>query len=191
MRLFVGIELGEEMKTAAAAAADRLRAALKRADLHVEARWVPRENLHVTLWFIGEVDDERAAGIRGALAAPFQVARFALRAAGLGAFPPAGPPRVLWIGIAAGGEPLAALHGELIPRLAPLGFQPEGRPYAAHLTIARVTEVARRASHDIRRVAAATEADAGVTEISAVTLFRSRVSSKGSTYEPLLRIPLA
>ena len=191
MRLFIGVELPEEMKAAAADAADRLRAALKRARLDVDARWVPASNVHVTLWFIGEVDDERAGRIREALSAPFAASPFMLHARGLGAFPPSGPPRVFWIGIAKGAESLASLHAELAPRLAPLGFEPERRAYSAHLTIARVKDVARGASHPVRRVLADTPADAGATSIASVTLIRSRTSPKGATYEALLRVPLA
>lgn len=191
MRLFVGVELSDDMKSEAAAASERLQTALKRARIHVDARWVPPANLHVTLWFIGEVDDDRARRISDALNTPFDVAPFELLVQGLGAFPPSGPPRVFWIGVAAGGPSLAALYTTIGTRLAPLGFEPERRAYSAHVTIARVKDVPRGASTDIRRVLAATAADAGSTTVSAATLFRSRVSSKGSTYEPLLRIPLA
>lgn len=191
MRLFIGVEISDEMKKAAATLAERLQAALKRAGLQVAARWVPAVNLHVTLWFIGEVDEGRAAGISGALTAPFDMTPFTLRAGKLGAFPPSGPPRVFWIGIIQGTESLAALYAALTARLEPLGFEPERRAFAAHLTIARVKDVARGASPQIRRLLADMSADVGSTTVSAVTLFRSRVSSKGSTYEPLMRVPLA
>ena len=190
MRLFFGIELGDEMKRDAAAASEHLQAALKRARVHVDARWVPAANLHITLWFIGEVDDDRAGRIAGAVNMPFDVPPFTLRASGLGAFPPSGPPRVFWIGITAGGEAMRELYRGVEARLTPLGFEPEHRPYSAHLTIARVKDVPRGAASTIRRVLAETKADAGRTDVTAVTLFRSRLSPKGAAYEPLLRIPL-
>jgi 2'-5' RNA ligase len=191
VRLFVGIELSEEMKSAAAAASERLQREFERAKLHVSARWVPTSNLHITLWFIGEVDEARSARIREVMEAPFAVPPFTLQAAGLGAFPPSGPPRVFWVGVTAGGEPLRALHAQVESRLTPLGFEPERRAYSAHLTIARVKDVPRGAAPGIRRILADMHADAGATDISVVTLFRSRLSPKGSTYEPLLRVPLA
>lgn len=190
MRLFIGIELSDAMKTAAAAASDRLQAAFAKARLRVDARWVPAANLHVTLWFIGEVDDARGARISEAMNAPFDVAPFTLGAAGLGAFPPSGPPRVFWVAVTAGADPLRELHRQVESRLTPFGFEPERRVYSAHLTIARVKDVARGASHRIRRLLADTPADAGATDITAVTLFRSHLSPKGSTYEALLRVPL-
>ena len=178
------------MKTAAAGVAERLQAALKQSRLHVAARWVPPENLHVTLWFIGEADDSRVASISDALSSPLNVPPFALRAGGLGAFPPSGPPRVFWIGIRSGSESLAALHATLATRLKPLGLEPEHRAFSAHLTIARVKDVPRRASARIRTRLADTSADVGSTTVTRATLFRSHVSSKGSTYEALMRIPL-
>jgi RNA 2',3'-cyclic 3'-phosphodiesterase len=191
LRLFLGIELSPEMKEAAFAASEHLRAEMAQAGLRVDARWIPAANLHITLWFIGEVDDARGARIADALKPPFAVAPFTLRAAGFGAFPASGPPRVFWIGVTAGMEPLRDLHRQLEARLTPLGFEPDRRSYSAHLTIARVKDVPRGASPRIRGMLADTPADAGATGITAVTLFRSRLSPKGSTYEPLLRVPLA
>src|SRR5689334_11677823 len=102
MRLFIGIELDERVKAAAADVAERLRQRLQRAAPALVARWVAAENLHITLWFIGEVPDERAAAIADVLHAPFDTPAFNLSAAGCGTFPPFGPPRVFWIGLAEG-----------------------------------------------------------------------------------------
>jgi RNA 2',3'-cyclic 3'-phosphodiesterase len=191
MRLFVGIELSEHVRAAAAAAGERLRERLKRARLAVEARWIPAENLHVTVWFIGEVAEARAGEIERALAKPFDVAAFDLAVAGCGAFPPSGPPRVFWFGIASGREPLARISGDVDARLAPLGFEPERRAYSPHLTIARVKDPGRGNARAIREVLASEPGDCGACRIEAVTLFRSRTSPKGATYEALLRVPLS
>ena len=190
MRLFVGVDLSPEMKTAAAAIGERLRDRLKKARLHVDARWVAAENLHITLWFIGEVDDERAVAIDRSMAAPFPVAPFEVTLEGCGAFPPTGAPRVFWLGLRAGAEGMRELYGEVGRRLTPLGFEPERRPYSAHLTIARVKDSRRDAAPGIRRVLDQVPASAGTCRIEAVTLFRSRLSPKGSAYEARARVPL-
>ncbi len=191
-RLFIGVELEPGVAAAAANAAGALRDRLAAARIAVAARWTPRENLHLTLWFIGDVADERARTIHDALAPPFARPAFDARLAGLGAFPPAGRPRVFWIGLQSGAAPMQALHAELAGRLAPLGFQAERRPFAAHLTIARVKAIEpRSAGLRVRRILLEGRIDAGVTRISAVTLFSSRLSPKGSTYTPLLRVPLS
>ena len=170
------------MKSRVAAIADALRETLGR---RVTARWVPPDNLHITLWFIGEVSDDRTAGIIDAVNAPFATRTFELELRGAGVFPPHGPPRVLWIGVAEGQHSMIALYNELAARLQPLGFQPERRAYSAHLTIARIKAWPHRAKR-LEGVVA----DAGRCRISAVTVFRSRLSPKGASYEPLLRVPL-
>ncbi len=190
MRLFVAVEIEEPARIAAAGAVERLRSQLSRRGVHVDARWVPADNLHITLWFIGEVDDLRAAAIVSALQRPFPYEPFELRLAGLGAFPPSGKPRVFWLGVSAGQEGLGALYVEVGSRLRPLGFEAERRPYSAHVTIARVKDAPRGSGAIVREALATTPAEAGSTIVSAVTLFRSRVSSKGSTYEPVARVPL-
>jgi 2'-5' RNA ligase len=190
-RIFVGVELDAGVKAAAAAAADALRAELASTDIRVLARWVPQDNLHITLFFIGDVPGNRVNEVRAALAPPFARAAFDVHLSGLGAFPPSGVPRVFWIGVRDGSEALGALHAEVSARLAAVGCEPEGRPYSAHLTIARVKDLQSRGhASRVRRILAGRDADAGPSRVSAVTLFESRVSPKGSTYEPLLRLPL-
>ena len=189
-RLFVAVEIEEPVRIAAAEAVERLRAQFSRRGVHLDARWVPADNLHITLWFIGEVDEVRAAAIASALQPPFPCEPFEVRIGGLGAFPPSGAPRVLWLGVPVGQEGLAALHAETGARLGPLGLEAERRPYSAHVTIGRVKDAPRGAGAIVRDVLAGIPADAGRMTASAVTLFRSRVSSRGSTYEPVARVPL-
>lgn len=191
MRLFVGVELDERVRAAAAEAAEQVRARLKRSRADVSARWVDPDNLHITLWFVGEVTDDRAAALHRALDTPFAAASFQLRVKGCGAFPLSGPPRVFWLGIASGLEPIGQLYGEVRGRLVAVGYEDEKRPYSPHLTIARVKEIGRGAARPVRDALAAVPADCGACRIEAVTLFRSRLSPKGSRYEPLLRVPLS
>ena len=192
MRLFVAAEPSEPVRAAAAAAAERLRQALARQHMERGIRWVPVENLHLTVWFLGEVSEPRASAVLSALQPPLPVRAFNLHLGGLGAFPPSGPPRVFWMGVLDGREALGQLHDEVGARLAPWGFAGEGRAYSAHLTLARVKEPpAAAARQAIRQLLRDADADAGSCRIDALTVFRSRTSPRGSTYESLLRVPLA
>jgi RNA 2',3'-cyclic 3'-phosphodiesterase len=192
MRLFIGVELDDRVRSAAAAAADRLRSRLTRVSPGLQARWIPPENLHITVWFLGEVPDADVPRIEGSLTgAPLRTAVFDLALAGCGAFPPSGAPRVFWIGVGDGGARMIDVYREIGERLAPLGFLPERRGYTAHLTLARVRDPGRGAPVSIRRALAEEPADCGPTAVSVVTLFRSRLSPKGAVYEPLLRVPLS
>ena len=100
------------------------------------------------------------------------------------------PPRVLWIGTTKGTEAMRELYGRIEDRLVPLGFAAERRPYAPHLTIARVKDPGRASGRVIRDAIAAVPAACGESVVNAVTLFRSRLSPRGAAYEPLLRVPL-
>jgi RNA 2',3'-cyclic 3'-phosphodiesterase len=190
MRLFIGVELDNAVRAAAATAALELKARLDTCEPGFAARWIDRANLHITLWFIGEVADERVVEISDALRRPFDVAPFSLVLMGCGAFPPSGAPRVLWIGTAKGTEGMRELYGRIEHRLVPLGFAAERRPYTPHLTIARVKDPGRAPARVIRDAITGVPASCGESAVSAVTLFRSRLSPRGAAYEPLLRVPL-
>jgi 2'-5' RNA ligase len=183
MRLFVAVELDDAVRTVAARTADELQRQLRRTGL--DARWVAADNLHLTLVFIGQVDDQAAGSFVAALSRPFPQPPFRLRLGRCGVFPPSGPPRVIWIGLAEGGDRLATLQGEVVRRLQPLGFEPERRPFSAHLTIARVKDVPRAAARDARAIATAASVPDASCLVTRVTLFRSHLSPKGSRYEAL------
>ena len=187
MRLFLAVEISDTVRAAAAEAADALR---HRID--VDARWISPGNLHITLWFFGEVADAQVRALTSALDTPLPVAPFEIELGGLGAFPPKGPPRVLWLGVRSGHDRLAALHRELAARLSVLGFEPERRGFSAHLTLARVRELRPTAGGNSALRRALTEAPAagGHSPVTHVTLFRSRLSPKGASYEAVLRVPL-
>lgn len=190
MRLFLGVEIDDTVKAAAVDAAERLRQRLQRAAPALRARWVPSEHLHITIWFIGEVTDERRQAIEDALRTPFETPVFDLQIGGAGLFPPSGRPRVFWLGLRQGSAAFSELHREVGERLTPLGFEPERRSYTAHLTLARVKDATGTSSRAIAGVVAGLPAECGVSRVSALTLFRSRLSPRGAAYEPLLRVPL-
>ncbi|MBF0250192.1 MAG: RNA 2',3'-cyclic phosphodiesterase [Alphaproteobacteria bacterium] len=99
------------------------------------ARWVAEENLHVTLRFIGEVDEDVALDLDAALA-EVRGEPFTLAVQGVGAF--GHPPRVLWAGVKAEPEgALAHLHAAVESALVRAGLEPEGRKFAPHITLAR------------------------------------------------------
>jgi 2'-5' RNA ligase len=190
VRLFIGIELDDAVTAAAAAAALELKARIGARSPGFVARWIDRANLHITLWFIGEVVDERVAAISDSVRLPFEIAPFSLELVGCGAFPASGAPRVLWIGTTNGTEAMRELYGRIEDRLVPLGFAAERRPYTPHLAIARVKDPGRAPGRVIRDALAAVPAACGECAVKAVTLFRSRLSPRGAAYEPLLRVPL-
>jgi RNA 2',3'-cyclic 3'-phosphodiesterase len=190
VRLFLGIEVDDAVKAAAAEAAARLRARVQRAAPGLAARWVSPGQLHITVWFIGEVSEPRARAIEDAVRPPFDLPPFTLSIGGAGLFPPSGRPRVFWIGVNKGGAELARIYRDVGRRLAPLGFEPERRAYSAHVTLARVKEAGGAGSRALGAAIAEVPADCGESAVAAVTLFQSRLSPRGATYVPVLRVPL-
>jgi 2'-5' RNA ligase len=188
VRLFAGIEIDDIVRARAASITESARAALDRV---LSIRWVPPQNLHITLWFFGEVPERGAADILNAVDGPFLASSFELHVTGFGAFPRSGIPRALWLGVTSGGDSLARLHAELATRLRPLGLEPEERPLLPHVTLGRVKGVLSDARPpEVRALWRDLPADAGRCRVNALTLFRSRLSPKGAAYEPLVRVPL-
>jgi RNA 2',3'-cyclic 3'-phosphodiesterase len=130
MRLFVAMDIPEEVRSAMGALASKLRVACP------NARWTRIEGLHVTLKFIGETSAEKTEMIKTALAAIPSRAPITSNFRGLGFFPNERRPRVLWAGIEAGSD-LTALAAAVETSLQPLGIAPEERAFSPHLTLAR------------------------------------------------------
>jgi 2'-5' RNA ligase len=189
VRIFIGIELEDSLKAACGEAARELQERLRAARVNLQVRWIPEHNLHITLWFLGDVNDERAAAIVERLRLRWPVPPFTLTAAGAGAFPASGPPRIVWLGVTGGAKRMAELYQELAVRLPALGFEAERRPYSPHISIGRVKEAGRSAAR-ARSILGEAGVHPGSCRIGAVTLFQSRLSPAGARYEPLLRVPL-
>ncbi len=167
-------------------------------------RWVAPEGAHLTLHFLGDTAPERVELLR--LALPPVVARhapFDLRTAGLGVFPNARRPRVLWLGLHGPAHRLEALHQDLGSALRALDFPVEDGPYHPHVTLGRVRNTGtpdfplRDLPEAVRRHLA--RAGEGGTEvpparplpIRQVELVRSHLGSGGARYETIGNSPLA
>jgi len=186
LRLFVALDPPAPARDALAAAQARMRAALGAAAR--EVKWVEPGNVHLTLQFLGAVDEALAPAVEGAVQAAAAAAQpLSLEVTAAGAVPSPRRPRVLWAGLSGDLAPLSALVADLGARLAPLGFPPESRPWSAHLTLGRA-----RDPHGAAALAPAAAVAVAPAPWSAreVTLFRSHLSPKGPRYEPLARVPL-
>ena len=190
MRLFFAAELSAPLRRSVAGCALRVRELLGRTGGNAGLRWIPPENLHLTIWFIGELSEARTSAVLEALAPPLPMPAFDVTLEGFGCFPPAGAPRVLWMGVSRGRDELSQAHELVGARLLPWGFPPEGRAYSAHLTIARVKDAHGGARAAIRQAVAHETCAAGTCTVSELVVFRSRTGSAGAVYEPLLRVPL-
>ena len=141
MRLFIALDIPAEVRAGLTKYMERARA------LAPEARWARVEGLHVTLKFIGHVDDSVVEKIKAALsvikAAPFEV-----KFAGVGFFPNPSAGRVFWAGVD-GGDHLPGLASTIDAAMEKLDFSPETKPYHPHLTLARTSSRPLRELHPL------------------------------------------
>lgn len=188
MRLFVAVEIDASTRGELDRVQARLRRRVEASAPRARLTWVAVDRLHVTLRFIGEVSAGQADAIGGALAPPIGCRAFTLTIGGVGTFPLRGSPRVIWVGIRDGQEAMAAVHREVSIRLEGCGVPPDARDYHPHLTLARIRDAAGLRARDV--LEGAPQGPLGVTPVEAITLFESRVSSKGPAYLPLRLTPL-
>jgi 2'-5' RNA ligase len=175
--MFCAVELPELIRTRIQRHIERLRVAAPES----QPSWTRVSNIHLTLKFFGNVEVSRINRISYALfRAVAGVSGFNVSIGGTGAFPNARQPRVLWIGVKDSSGQLKQLHDRIDAECAKKGFEKDLRAYRPHLTIARI-----RKPEGARALAEANEEfgfepmEMGVEE---VLLFRSELSSKGSTY---------
>lgn len=187
MRLFAAVSIGSARERVA----DILRE-LRRTG--ADYRWVRAENLHLTLAFLGSVEDSRAAAAAGAVrrAAAGRTA-FEARLSGLGAFPSAKDPRVVWLGVSQGSRELAELAGALEGELAAAGVpaQDAGREFKAHLTLGRMKGKARLGALEALLEARPSPPEPPAFRVDRLILFRSRLGPGGAEYAELESAALA
>lgn len=170
LRLFVALALPAELRSAIAGLAGGIPG----------ARWVPAENYHLTLRFIGEIENWRAQEVDDALAA-IRGQAFDLSLRGLGTFEKGGRIQALWVG-AERNDTLTHLQGKVETALQRVGLAPERKRFSPHVTIARVD----RAPPDkvITYVQAHNLFRAAPVRVEHFTLFSSRLGKEASVYTP-------
>ena len=174
-RLFVAIDLPQEIKE------DLTRFTR---ELPV-ARWVPADQIHLTLRFIGEVGPQACAAIKTALSG-LSFPEFTLALRGAGHFPPGRHPRVLWVGV----EPsdrLSRLQQDLELALLKAGIPPDERPFSPHITLARLRDTAptKVSSFEERHG----ELAYPPYQVREVVLYSSVLTSQGAIHHKELSIP--
>lgn len=190
MRLFLGLAIDDVARKAIGDASDRIARELSGAGAGDAVKWVARENLHVTLRFLGEVNDADVPRLASALESPLATGPFEMVLGGGGCFPPTGPPRVVWVGVTGGVEDARKAYAELDRRVSDFDVERETRAYTPHVTLGRVREIQRAAGASLRTWASGIPSPLARVHVGTATLFRSRLSPKGASYERILEVPL-
>jgi len=176
-RVFLAVSLDDESRHRIAARLD---------GIEIPGAHVSPQKWHVTMRFVGGVDEVlldriQAALDEGDLGDPFDVSW-----GGLGAFPKAAKATVLWIGIDRGFEDLTGLAGRMGIALQGAGLDLEDRPFRPHLTISRI-----RPQQDVAELVESFPPLGGTLRVGAIDLYQSHLGPHGARYELVERFGFA
>jgi 2'-5' RNA ligase len=181
VRAFVALELPEPVRDALVATMGPVRGRAPG-----KLAWTPRDNLHLTLAFLGGSEPERLEALGEALRElGSRHAPFALELGGPGMFPNARMPSVLWVGTRQS-PALTGLQAHVAEACRKLGWALESRPFAAHLTCARV----KHAAAGLAELWGAARVVPARWNAGALSLMRSDTRPSGAAYAALARFPL-
>ena len=181
-RTFLGISLSDGLRQRLAA----MQQTLSRTGARV--LWTQPEAMHVTLLFLGDLDDQKLVKVCQAVdRQTTRFPRFAMAIRGLGGFPTPRRPKILWAGIHDGATELVQIYQHFEQLFAEsIGYQPEERDYTPHITLGRIKadEASQRIAHELPRYSDHAFGDMPVSEIH---VFRSELRREGPEYTVIAR----
>ncbi len=182
MRLFIAVELGAEQKSELTHFQHKIKHYVQ------GARWVSTQNMHLTLKFLGETEEDKGEELRAAMhRACHRQSPFTVVYGGCGVFPNPKKARVLWVGLNRGFDEVSVLAHNLERELAACGFAPDRKAYHPHLTVGRL-----RGSAEVDSINRFLEEGktfcTGSQEICALVLFESRLTPKGALYRSVEKV---
>lgn len=184
IRAFVGVQIAPEIRRRISEAVEQLAPEISR------IRWVPEENFHFTLKFLGAIDESQIESVSNGLAealCPFR--RFTINAKRLGVFPDLKRARVLWVGLEGDDLPLLAKRVETV--LEPFGFPRETRIFRPHLTVGRWRQPDGSYQQLGDKLKRWKNVEFGESAVDEVILFQSVLKPTGAVYRPLSTVRLA
>jgi 2'-5' RNA ligase len=181
MRAFVGIPIPHEIRRGIGEAVRELGRRVG------GVKWVEVGNFHITLKFLGEIDESMSTVLSGSLRdATEKISSFTASLEGIGAFPSLSSPRVIWIGVEEGNSMVRKLQVEVDTELEGCGFQREKKPFHPHVTVGRV----KRGARDIRKDVSEVRCSFGSFSVDQICLFKSTLTRSGPIYDIIGEVPL-
>jgi 2'-5' RNA ligase len=175
IRAFIAVTLPEDL----AAYLGNIAAALDDSLPSRVVRWVRPELMHITLRFLGDTESDHLPAVYAAMEkATADIPAFAMTLTELGCFPNARRPRVIWAGLQDNSGHMATLHAALDAALAPLGWEPETKPFRPHLTLGRVKGNPR----DLADLPWGRSLEPRVLSVGALRLIESQLRPSGPVY---------
>jgi len=178
MRLFIAMPLSHEIEQSLA----RIIFDLKQTRANV--KWVAAQNIHLTLKFLGDTDENKVNAIKEIIAQTSQkYSAVDSEINKVGAFPNLRRPRVIWAGLAGGIETLATISRDLEEQLEPIGFEKEKRAFKSHLTLGRVKSDS--GLNDLAEAIEKYEMAPEKIRFDKIILFKSTLTPSGPIYDKL------
>jgi 2'-5' RNA ligase len=180
MRTFIAIEISDDIKKML----DQIESHLKYAGADV--KWVKPETIHLTLKFLGEINEEKCEEVKEALNSIAKYMKpFELTLKDMGAFPKIENPRVVWVGLGKGAAESAALASGIDDLLSKTGFAKEERPFSPHLTIGRVRSPMNKDKLKEKMSSASSNFQLSAVpphQVASVILFKSTLTPQSPIY---------
>ena len=183
LRCFISLELPEELKKNIYGYIEKLKAA------GADVKWIPPENLHLTLKFLGDTTEELLKSINERLISLSKSHdRFSLQISGAGAFPNIKYPRVVWLGVH-DSEEIIKLQHDIDESMAGLGFKRDEKQFTPHLTVGRMKSL-KNMGLLIKELATLKETDFGKIEVINIALMKSELKPGGAEHFKLNEISI-
>jgi 2'-5' RNA ligase len=182
MRTFIAIKLPKEIKGLLASLQQELK------NTGADVKWVEPKNIHLTLKFLGEIDEKTSTKISSILE---EVAKdtmsFNIRIACAGAFPKINSPRVLWAGVDKGDLETKIIAKALEEKIEKIGIPKENRAFSSHITIGRIKSSLNRDEliQGLKKLQKYFGAKGAEFCVYKITLFKSTLTPNGPIYEIL------
>src|SRR5262245_41208000 len=184
IRTFIAIDVSPAVHRQLVSLQDEFRA------VDDDVKWVEPENLHLTLKFLGDVDEtDLYAVCKTTAQAVADVPGFSMELSGVGAFPNAGRPRVIWAGVTQGAREVTHIHDMLDRRFVADGYPREDRHFTPHLTLGRVRHQ-KRTPNLASALNRLSSWEGGVTSVYEILIMASQLSPNGPTHTIMGRGPL-
>jgi len=195
VRSFVAIECPGKIREEIQKLQQELKTALQTVDGPSQINWTCLDNFHLTLKFLGNVAEDRISKIVQAVHGVTEgFSFFTVSVEGIGVFPHARSPRVIWVGAKSVGDDLARLQNDIEKVLGPLGFPPEDRPFHPHLTLGRIKSGDKKSGLGFNKTTLTQwlvenqKRECDRFEAKEVLLMKSDLQASGAVYTPLARM---
>ncbi|MEO0131770.1 MAG: RNA 2',3'-cyclic phosphodiesterase [candidate division WOR-3 bacterium] len=191
LRSFIALPIPDRLKTEIAVMIEEFTREFSNVSAPLPIKWVSRENLHITLVFLGEISSDFLNKTQDILKELTKtVTPFKVQLRGLGAFPNPRSARVVWIGIKEGAEQISYFQNKLEEALMTIGYKPEERKFHPHLTIGRIKVPLTGPNKEKFLKILETNYQSEVFPINNVILFKSTLTPSGPIYEIIKEFPL-